>query len=216
MSRIIGSITAPFVVVFVVVIFFNTLPLSLFVLVGLGLWGWRMLATRVSGAADAMPAPPPLSAPPPPSAPDPLVIQCGNRSFYEGLGASEPLVSSATTAEQSKLTIAPSCPGRQELLNSISTHGATTNPSAPAVRAPISRALRNQIYARDRYTCQKCGAKKGDLGVQLVIDHKKPVKRGGTNHPSNLQTLCSLCNSKKGAKNTGFGDWESPTADDWS
>jgi len=200
MVRLIGTYTAFAAVIFVVVAFFATLPLSLFVLAGLGLWGWRMLAIRVQRAADAMPAPPP------PSAPDPLVIQCGNRSFYEGLGASEPLVSSATTAEQSKLTIAPSCPGRQELLNSISTHGATTNPSAPAVRAPISRALRNQIYARDRYTCQKCGAKKGDLGVQLVIDHKKPVKRGGTNHPSNLQTLCSLCNSKKGAKNTGHGD----------
>ena len=62
MSRIIGSITAPFVVVFVVVIFFNTFPLSLFVLVGLGLWGWRMLATRVSGAVDAkpLPGPPPI------------------------------------------------------------------------------------------------------------------------------------------------------------
>jgi hypothetical protein len=129
MVGFIGMYTALAPVIFVVVIFFNTFPLSLFVLVGLGLWGWRMLAIRVQRAADAMPAPPPLSAPPPPSAPDPLVIQCGNRSFYEGLGASEPLVSSATTAEQSKLTIAPSCPGRQELLNSISTHGATTNPS---------------------------------------------------------------------------------------
>jgi hypothetical protein len=173
MVRFIGMYTAFAAVIFVVVVFFATLPLSLFVLAGLGLWGWRMLAIRVQRAADAMPASPPWSAPPPPSAPDPF---------------------------------APSCQGRQELLNSISTHGATTNPSAPAVRAPISRALRNQIYARDRYTCQKCGAKKGDLGVQLVIDHKKPVKRGGTNHPSNLQTLCSLCNSKKGAKNTGHGD----------
>ena len=94
-----------------------------------------------------------------------------------------------------------------------------TTPGKPvfgfAVRTPISRALRNQIYARDRYTCQKCGAKKGDLGVQLVIDHKKPVKRGGTNHSSNLQTLCSLCNSKKGAKNTGYGDMAGDTADEF-
>jgi hypothetical protein len=46
-------------VIFVVVAFFATLPLSLFVLVGLGLWGWRMLATRVSGAVDAKPLPDP-------------------------------------------------------------------------------------------------------------------------------------------------------------
>ena len=170
-------------VIFVVVVFFATLPLSLFVLVGLGLWGWRVLPRYLPRAADAMPAPPP------PSAPDPLVIQCGNRSFYEGLEALEPLVGSATTAEQWE-------PWRPN----------TTTPTAPAVRAPISLALRNRIYARDRFTCQKCGAKKGERGVQLVIDHKKPVKRGGTNDPSNLQTLCSLCNSKKGAKNTGYGD----------
>ena len=121
------------------------------------------------------------------------------RSFYEGLEALEPLVGSATTAE-------PWEPWRPN----------TTTPTAPAVRAPISRALRNQIYARDRFTCQnqKCGAKKGERGVQLVIDHKKPVKRGGTNDPSNLQTLCSLCNSKKGAKNTGHGDRARDTPDE--
>lgn len=193
MVRLIGMYTAFAAVILLVVVFFATLPLSLFVLAGFGLWGWRMLAIRVQRAADAKPAPPP------PSAPDPLVIQCGNRSFYEGLEALEPLVGSATTAE-------PWEPWRPN----------TTTPTAPAVRAPISRALRNQIYARDRFTCQnqKCGAKKGERGVQLVIDHKKPVKRGGTNDPSNLQTLCSLCNSKKGAKNTGHGDRARDTPDE--
>ena len=141
--------------------------------------------------------------------------RCGGRlQFEEHLQECEPTeypVSSPSTAPVSSLPNVPRWwPAR----------GTTpTRPeSGPAVRAPISRALRNHIYARDRFTCQnqQCGARKGERGVQLVIDHKKPVARGGTNDPSNLQTLCSLCNSRKGAKNTGFGDWESPTADDWS
>jgi hypothetical protein len=55
MVGFIGMYTAFAAVILVVVIFFNTFPLSLFVLVGLGLWGWRMLATRVPGAGDAKP-----------------------------------------------------------------------------------------------------------------------------------------------------------------
>jgi 5-methylcytosine-specific restriction enzyme A len=141
--------------------------------------------------------------------------RCGGRlQFEEHLRECEPTeypVSSPPSAPVSGLpNVLGWWPGR----------GTTPTPpeSGPAVRAPISRALRNRIYARDRFTCQnqKCGARKGERGVQLVIDHKKPVARGGTNDPSNLQTLCSLCNSEKGAKNTGFGDWESPAADDWS
>ena len=32
------------------------------------------------------------------------------------------------------------------------------------------------------------------------VDHIIPLSRGGTNDPSNLQPMCQLCNSKKGAK----------------
>ena len=139
--------------------------------------------------------------------------RCGGRlRFEEHLRECEPteyLVSSPPTAPVSSPPKGWwTCEGRQP-------RTAPTPPaSVPAVRAPISRALRNRIYARDRFTCQKCGAKKGERGVQLVIDHKKPVKRGGTNDPSNLQTLCSLCNSKKGAKNTGHGDRARDTPDE--
>ena len=59
MVRFIGMYTAFAAVIFVVVVFFATLPLSLFVLAGLGLWGWRMLAIRVPGAVDAKPLPDP-------------------------------------------------------------------------------------------------------------------------------------------------------------
>ena len=65
MVRLIGMYTAFAAVIFVVVVFFATLPLSLFVLAGFGLWGWRMLAIRVPSAGDAKPFPdPPPTLPP--------------------------------------------------------------------------------------------------------------------------------------------------------
>ncbi len=76
----------------------------------------------------------------------------------------------------------------------------------PAPRTPISAKVRRAVFERDHYTCQACGARGDQRGVQLTIDHKKPLKRGGTNEMSNLQTLCSKCNTTKGTKNTGYGD----------
>ena len=83
---------------------------------------------------------------------------------------------------------------------------AQSSRNGPTPRTPISAAVRRAVFERDRYTCQACGASGHAAGVQLVIDHKKPLKRGGTNEMSNLQTLCSKCNARKGTKNTGYGD----------
>lgn len=65
-------------------------------------------------------------------------------------------------------------------------------------REPIGSKLRYDILTRDKNRCVKCGAKGGEN--ELHIDHKKPVSMGGTNDPSNLQTLCSRCNLGKGAR----------------
>ncbi len=65
-------------------------------------------------------------------------------------------------------------------------------------REAISKTLRWDILNRDNFRCVKCGAK-GDE-AQLEVDHKTPVSLGGTNHPSNLQTLCRNCNRGKGAR----------------
>lgn len=38
------------------------------------------------------------------------------------------------------------------------------------------------------------------LSDRYHVDHKKPLSRGGSNYPRNLQLLCEFCNCSKGAK----------------
>ncbi len=57
---------------------------------------------------------------------------------------------------------------------------------------PITRA---QIVARDKGICQLCG---DPVGVDLHIDHRVPVSRGGGNEPGNLQVAHAACNLRKG------------------
>ena len=54
---------------------------------------------------------------------------------------------------------------------------------------------RSVIFAQDGYKCRICGATE-----KLVLDHIVPVSKGGSDDPSNLQTLCWSCNSRKGAR----------------
>jgi len=53
------------------------------------------------------------------------------------------------------------------------------------------------VFRRDGYTCAHCGV--GAIGY-LTIDHIVPRFRGASNEPSNLQTLCQSCNSRKGTR----------------
>lgn len=59
----------------------------------------------------------------------------------------------------------------------------------------IPEKIRWAIWNRDNFTCQNCGSRK-----RLTIDHIYPESKGGKIEPSNLQTLCKSCNSKKGAR----------------
>lgn len=54
---------------------------------------------------------------------------------------------------------------------------------------------RSNLYRRDRYTCQYCGAKPGTQ--ELTIDHVLPRSRGGTSTWSNCVVACVKCNFKK-------------------
>ena len=64
-------------------------------------------------------------------------------------------------------------------------------------REGISLKLRFEIFRRDKYKCQICGASTNEENVKLEIDHKIPVAKRGTNDLSNLWTLCFKCNRGK-------------------
>jgi 5-methylcytosine-specific restriction protein A len=61
-----------------------------------------------------------------------------------------------------------------------------------AQRVLAKKNIRDWVFRRDGYACLWCGATQ-----KLAIDHINPIKNGGTDHLSNLQTLCKSCNSKK-------------------
>ena len=67
-------------------------------------------------------------------------------------------------------------------------------------RSGLTLSLRFNVFRRDDYKCQICGATAKD-GVRLEVDHKVPVAKGGTDDMSNLWTLCFNCNRGKGKKN---------------
>lgn len=60
---------------------------------------------------------------------------------------------------------------------------------------------RANIYARDNYQCQYCGAKAGaghKLNISdLTFDHVIPRSKGGGTTWENIVTACQGCNSKK-------------------
>ena len=62
-------------------------------------------------------------------------------------------------------------------------------------RKPLSKAIRFEVFKRDKFTCQYCGASAPE--VILEVDHIKPVSKGGTNELLNLVTACRDCNRGK-------------------
>lgn len=67
-----------------------------------------------------------------------------------------------------------------------------------AERKSISKKVRFDIFKRDQFTCQYCGAT--PPGSILHVDHIEAVANGGGNHPDNLVTSCEACNLGKGAR----------------
>lgn len=66
-------------------------------------------------------------------------------------------------------------------------------------RMKITSSLRYDVLKRDGFRCCKCG-RSAQNGIELEVDHIKPISKGGTSDISNLQTLCRDCNRGKGAK----------------
>ncbi len=61
---------------------------------------------------------------------------------------------------------------------------------------PRVRLSKREIFRRDAYTCQYCGAR----ASRLTIDHVAPRHRGGDHSWSNLVAACPNCNLRKGGR----------------
>lgn len=64
-------------------------------------------------------------------------------------------------------------------------------------RVPVNGVTfsRRNIYKRDRYTCQYCGAQPGS--EELTIDHVLPRSHGGVSTWENCVLACVNCNKRK-------------------
>lgn len=65
-------------------------------------------------------------------------------------------------------------------------------------RKSIPKSVRFEVFKRDSFKCQYCGASAPD--VILEVDHIVPVAEGGENDMMNLITSCRNCNRGKGKK----------------
>lgn len=65
------------------------------------------------------------------------------------------------------------------------------------VRKAISKKTRFEVFKRDKFVCQYCGAH--PPSVILHVDHINPVALGGINHMDNYITACAPCNLGKSA-----------------
>ena len=54
---------------------------------------------------------------------------------------------------------------------------------------------RRNVFKRDKFTCQYCGARPGS--EELTIDHVTPQAQGGTSTWLNCVLACISCNSRK-------------------
>lgn len=66
------------------------------------------------------------------------------------------------------------------------------------------RRLRQQVLQRDKYLCQVCLAL-GRLTEADEVDHIIPIAKGGSDHPDNLQSICTPCHKGKTASEGGKG-----------
>lgn len=67
-----------------------------------------------------------------------------------------------------------------------------------AKRKSTGKRLRFEIFKRDGFTCQYCGAQ--PPSVVLVADHIVPVIEGGETKSENLITACEPCNQGKAGR----------------
>ncbi len=71
----------------------------------------------------------------------------------------------------------------------------------PSFKRDISKEVRSLVLDRNGFTCQMCGAVAGEphpyaegRKTRLHIGHIIDKSLGGSDEPSNLRALCSVCN----------------------
>lgn len=76
----------------------------------------------------------------------------------------------------------------------------------PAFERTISKETRAYVLDRNGFTCQMCGTAAGEphpydptRKTRLHIGHIIDKSKGGSDEPSNLRAICSICN--EGAQN---------------
>ncbi|MCX8506056.1 MAG: HNH endonuclease [Alphaproteobacteria bacterium] len=76
----------------------------------------------------------------------------------------------------------------------------------PAFQRNISKETRAFVLDRNGFTCQQCGAVAGEIHpydpsrkTRLHIGHIIDKSAGGSDEPTNLRALCSICN--EGSRN---------------
>lgn len=73
--------------------------------------------------------------------------------------------------------------------------------SVAGQRALMTTRLRDEIKARDDYTCRSCGiSTRVEPHLLIEVDHIIPISRGGLTERDNLQALCWKCNRSKSNK----------------
>jgi hypothetical protein len=89
---------------------------------------------------------------------------------------------------------------------SIGEYLLETDTPRPAFSRDISKETRAFVLDRNGFTCQMCGAVAGEphpynpaKKTRLHIGHIIDKSIGGTDDPSNLRAICSVCN--EGASN---------------
>jgi hypothetical protein len=94
---------------------------------------------------------------------------------------------------------APTAGNCQGFLSSMTeTESRMTSTNSKPKRKGLSKKTRFEVFKRDSFTCQYCGAH--PPSVILHVDHILAVANGGANSIDNLITACQPCNLGKGAR----------------
>jgi HNH endonuclease/Homing endonuclease associated repeat len=76
--------------------------------------------------------------------------------------------------------------------DSVSEEQASVPADIPRKRVALSLRKRFFVLKRDHFACVRCGA--SGVGVRLEVHHRFPFAKGGSDHLSNLESLCYGCN----------------------